>query len=69
MIFNVELDYAEDAAINNAARFLCERDDWNEDDVLKISCDWYGFDYDFVWLTSRVLFEPAVWFLKTRQTM
>ena len=69
MITHDEMDYAEYVAMGNAMRFLSQWDDWNEDNVLEMACDWHGFDYDYVWLTSRVLFEPAVWKLSTGKTM
>ena len=60
MISDEELIYAEDEAINAARNFLSGWQDWNEDDVLPFACDYHGFDHDFVWLASRVLFGPAV---------
>ena len=60
-----DLDFAESDALDAANRFLNDWQDWNEDDVLKLAADYHGVDYDFIWLASRVLFGPAVVWLKT----
>ena len=56
---------AEHNAWASAEDFLCGRKDWFLDDVLGISCRAHGFDYDEAWLMTRVLFEPAVYYMKT----
>jgi hypothetical protein len=61
----MELEFAERDAIECADRFLNGWPDWNEDNVLRMACDHAGHDYDFAWLMTRVLFGPAVVWLKT----
>ena len=65
LLTDEDLDFAESDALDSANRFLNEWQDWNEDDVLKLACDYHGSDYDFAWLATRVLFGPAVVWLKT----
>ena len=64
-----DLQYAEEVSLNCANRFLNEWQDWNEDDVLKLACDYHGVDYDFTWLASHVLFGSAVVYLKTGKSV
>lgn len=68
-ISSEELAFAESVALDNALRFMTGWQDWNEDNVLPHACDYHGYDQDFVWLASRVLFEPAVWSVATGRTM
>ena len=65
LLTDEDLDFAESDALDSANRFLNEWQDWNEDDVLKLAADYHGVDYDFIWLAYRVLFGPAVVWLKT----
>ena len=60
-----ELDIGESGALECADRFLNDWADWNEDAALKMACNRAGHDYDFAWLLIRVLFGPAVVWLKT----
>lgn len=60
MISDEELDYVETDALDCAHRFMTGWQDWNEDNVLKMACDFHGHDYDFAWLAIHVLFGPAV---------
>lgn len=64
-----QLDYIENDALVIAQAFINGWSDWNEDEVLKKACDWYGYDYDFVWLTLRVLMGPAVVYTVTGKSV
>ena len=64
-----ELVFVEDDALECAERFLSGNPDWNENYVLDLACDYHGYDRDFVWLTSKVLFGPAVVHLATGKTV
>lgn len=55
-----ELDYVEGNVLYSAELFLNGKQDWNEDHLVRRICDVVGYDPDFVWLASRVLFEDAV---------
>ena len=68
-ISDEELNYVEDDAISSATSFLNGWPNWNEDEVLKLACDYHGHDYDFAWLAIRVLFGPAVVWLKTGKSV
>jgi hypothetical protein len=58
-------ELVEQNAMMSAMDFLDGKKDWFLDDVLGIACRAHGFDYDEAWLMTRVLFEPAVYFLST----
>ena len=64
-----ELNYAEQDTIECVERFMCGWQDWNEDNVLKMACDFHGHDYDFAWLATRVLFGPAVVYFLTGKSV
>ena len=64
-----EKNFAESISEQSAIRFMTGWQDWNEDDVLKLAADYHGVDYDFIWLASRVLFGPAVVWLKTGKSV
>ena len=64
-ISDEEMNFAEEDALECAARFLFGEDEWNQDSILEESCYVCGHDYDFAWLLTRVLFGPAVWYLET----
>lgn len=68
-ITDEELDFIEQDTINSALSFLNGWQDWNEDGVLKMACDYHGHDYDFAWLATRVLFGPAVVYVATGKTV
>jgi hypothetical protein len=68
-ISDEEQTAAEVDALECAARFLSGWQDWNEDDILWMSCDYHGYDRDFFWLMDRVLFGPAVVYLSTGKTV
>lgn len=65
----MEFVFAEQDALECAARFINGWQDWNEDEVLKMACDHAGHDYDFAWLMTRVLFGPAVVYLSTGKSV
>ena len=69
MISEEELDYVEMDALDCAHRFMTGWPDWNEDDVLKLACDYHGHDYDFAWLATRVLFGAAVVHVSTGKSV
>lgn len=57
---NDVLDYVEGNVLYSAELFLNGHQNWNEDEVVErvsLAC---GYDPEFVWLASRVLFEDAV---------
>ena len=59
-ISDEELDFVEIDVLECAERFLTGCQDWNECDILPYACDYHGYDTDFIWLASQVLFGPAV---------
>jgi hypothetical protein len=64
-----EKNFAESISEQSAIRFMTGWQDWNEDQVLPLACDWHGYDHDFVWLASKVLFGPAVVHVATGKTV
>lgn len=61
-----ELDYVEGNVLYSAELFLNGVRDWNEDHVVHRVCEAVGYDPEFVWLASRVLFEDAVRYMMAR---
>jgi hypothetical protein len=59
------LNYAQSVVLVSAADFLDGIDDWNDDELVEEMCELSEFDYEFVWLATRVLFGPAVVYVKT----
>ncbi len=58
-----EIDLAEDFALESAFRFMVGFREWNMDDSIYQACEDFQFDGDLVWLTSKVLFAPAVFYM------
>jgi hypothetical protein len=67
--YELELKYAEHATLAAARDFLDGYPDWNLDQHMEKTCKQVGIDFDFVWFASRVLFGPAVWYVKTGKVM
>jgi hypothetical protein len=61
---NIEKHFAESITVDAAEDFLNGEPDWNKDVTVYGICKVLQYDYDFVWLASRVLFESAVVYLK-----
>ena len=41
-----EKNFAENISRESALRFMNGWQDWNEDQVLPLACDWHGYDQD-----------------------
>lgn len=55
-----EQELSEDFAMESAFRFMVGHNEWNMDDSICHACEDFKLDGELVWLTSRVLFAPAV---------
>lgn len=64
-----QMDFVERSTLGCAGMFLTGWQDWNEYEVLKMACDWHGYDYDFCYLAGLVLFGPAVVHLTTGKSV
>jgi hypothetical protein len=67
--YELEMEYVEHATLAAARDFLAGYTDWNMDHYMEKTCKQINFDYEFVWFATRVLFEPAVWYVKTGKVM
>jgi hypothetical protein len=67
--YELEMNMAEEITMKAASEFLSGDPDWNKDAQVGLICHIVRYDYDFVWLLSRVLFESAVYYRLTGKVM
>lgn len=64
----IAMAYAEDFALDSALRFLMGQP-WNVDEDICQLSDTDGLDGELIWLTTKVLFGPAVVHIATGKSV
>lgn len=62
-------DFAERLAIMAAKDFLGGVSDWWFDEFTEEYCEERGYDYEYVYVLSRLLFVPAIVWLASGETI